>query len=59
MRFTRLILVLALFVLPRVSFAATIDPESLRVKHEKFVLPNGLTVLVHEDHSVPVVAVNV
>ena len=40
------------------STAATIDPETLRVKHEKFVLPNGLTVLVHEDHSVPVVAVN-
>ncbi|RDZ29246.1 M16 family metallopeptidase [Lysobacter silvisoli] len=34
-------------------------PESLRIKHEKIVLPNGLTVLVHEDHSVPLVAVNV
>ena len=35
------------------------DVEQLRIKHEKFVLPNGLTVLVHEDHSVPIVAVNV
>jgi zinc protease len=34
------------------------DVEQLRIKHEKFVLPNGLTVLVHEDHSVPLVAVN-
>ena len=35
------------------------DVEQLRIKHEKIVLPNGLTVLVHEDHSVPLVAVNV
>lgn len=34
------------------------DVEQLRIKHERFVLPNGLTVLVHEDHSVPIVAVN-
>ena len=34
------------------------DVEQLRIKHEKIVLPNGLTVLVHEDHSVPLVAVN-
>jgi zinc protease len=38
--------------------AATIDLESLRVPYERFVLPNGLTVLVHTDHSVPIVAVN-
>jgi zinc protease len=49
---------LTLFAASMTSGAA-IDPETLRVKHEKFVLPNGLTVLVHEDHSVPVVAVNV
>lgn len=30
----------------------------LTIKHETFVLPNGLTVIVHEDHSVPLVAVN-
>jgi zinc protease len=33
-------------------------PE-IEVSYEKFVLDNGLTVVVHEDHSVPVVAVNV
>jgi zinc protease len=37
--------------------AATQDiPE---IKYEKFVLPNGLTLLVHEDHKAPIVAVNV
>jgi zinc protease len=29
------------------------------VPYEKFVLANGLTVLVHEDHKAPIVAVNV
>ena len=29
------------------------------IAHERVVLPNGLTVLIHEDHSVPVVGVNV
>lgn len=29
------------------------------IPYEKFVLPNGLTVLVHEDHKAPIVAVNV
>ncbi|HWH40862.1 MAG TPA: pitrilysin family protein, partial [Usitatibacter sp.] len=28
------------------------------IPYTKFVLPNGLTVLVHEDHKTPVVAVN-
>ncbi len=29
------------------------------IAYEKFVLTNGLTVLVHEDHKAPIVAVNV
>ena len=29
------------------------------IKFEKFVLPNGLQVILHEDHSVPTVAVNI
>ena len=28
------------------------------IKYEKFVLPNGLTLLVHEDRKAPIVAVN-
>ncbi|HVR43002.1 MAG TPA: pitrilysin family protein [Thermoanaerobaculia bacterium] len=34
------------------------DRETFRIPHQKFVLDNGLTLLVHEDHSVPIVAVN-
>ncbi len=31
----------------------------VNVPFEKYVLPNGLEVILHEDHSVPIVAVNV
>src|SRR5207253_7711664 len=31
----------------------------LEIPYQRFVLPNGLTVLVHEDHKAPIVAVNV
>src|SRR5688572_9662533 len=41
---------------PRATSAAQGIPD---IKYEKFVLPNGLTVLVHEDHKAPIVAVNV
>ena len=49
---------LLLLALP--AFAQTkFDRSRFEIRHERFVLDNGLTVLVHEDHSVPVVAVNV
>jgi zinc protease len=31
----------------------------IEIPYEKFVLPNGLTLIVHEDHKAPIVAVNV
>lgn len=33
--------------------------EELEIPHEKFVLDNGLTLIVHEDHKSPIAAVNV
>jgi len=38
--------------------AARLSAQTLRVPYTTFTLPNGLQVLLHEDHSVPVVAVN-
>ena len=32
---------------------------SVNIPYEKFVLANGLTLIVHEDHKAPVVAVNI
>ncbi len=37
---------------------AKFDRSRYAVNYKKFVLDNGLTLLVHEDHSVPVVGVN-
>ncbi|CAN7176788.1 M16 family metallopeptidase [Massilia sp. LjRoot122] len=44
---------------PTTSAKTTIfDRKAYSIEHKKFVLPNGLTLLVHTDHSVPVVGVN-
>jgi predicted Zn-dependent peptidase len=37
----------------------TYDPNAIDVPFKKFVLPNGLRLIVHEDHKAPIVAVNV
>ncbi len=34
-------------------------PKPINVAYTMFTLPNGLTVILHEDHSVPVASVNV
>ena len=34
-------------------------PKPISVAYNMFTLPNGLTVILHEDHSVPVASVNV
>ena len=44
---------------PRASSVAAQAAAPLRVPYETFTLPNGLQVIVHEDHSVPVVSVNI
>ncbi|MCO4821537.1 MAG: insulinase family protein [Flavobacteriaceae bacterium] len=33
--------------------------SDINIDYEKFVLPNGLTLLIHEDHKAPIAAVNV
>jgi zinc protease len=33
--------------------------QDIRIPYEKFVLPNGLTILVHEDHKAPIVALDI
>ena len=54
MRFPgKLVFILALFA--STALCATLPA----IKVEKYTLPNGLDVVLHEDHSVPVVAVNV
>ncbi|MCU1273335.1 MAG: peptidase domain protein [Bryobacterales bacterium] len=45
-----------LLVITRLAFAQGADVE---IPYKKFVLKNGLTLIVHEDHKAPIVAVNV
>src|SRR2546430_1877369 len=44
-----------LLVYPSIRLSA----QALHVQYQTFTLPNGLQVLLHEDHSVPLVSVNV
>jgi zinc protease len=39
--------------------AAFAQTAGIDIPYQKFVLDNGLTVLVHEDHKAPIVAVNI
>jgi predicted Zn-dependent peptidase len=34
------------------------EESRLKIHYTSFVLPNGLTVILHEDHSIPAVAVD-
>ena len=46
-------------VLPAAASSVAGAPPTPDIAYEKFVLGNGLTVVVHEDHKAPIVAVNV
>ncbi len=45
-------------VLTPFLFACQLVAADVNISYERFTLPNGLTVLVHEDHKAPIVAVN-
>jgi zinc protease len=46
-------------LLPASLLAQPAAPAPLQLPYSQFTLPNGLHVILHEDHSVPVVSVNV
>ena len=51
-----------LFVLIAFSILATTRAQKIddiNIPYQKFVLKNGLTLIVHEDHKAPIVAVNI
>jgi zinc protease len=54
----RLVACLVLILLPAAAGAQDATPPALGVPHTLFTLPNGLTIIVHEDRSVPLVSVN-
>ena len=48
-----------LLVLFLIGFILQFGNAQLSVKYEKFSLPNGLTVILHEDHTLPVATCNI
>ena len=44
---------------PTRSPAQRAEPAPITIPYQRFVLKNGLTLLVHEDHKAPIVAVNI
>ena len=57
MRNSFLTAVAALWMAGAAHAAATLS--TIDIPYQKYVLPNGLTLIVHEDHKAPIVAVNV
>ena len=54
----------ALLAAPLTVAAATpaapaADFGPMRIDYTRHILPNGLTLIIHEDHKAPIVAVNV
>jgi len=47
------------FLIFLISFSTLANEGLPEIKYEKFTLPNGLRVIVHEDRKIPVVAVNI
>ena len=53
------LMMLAFLAFSNIVKAQDFNPESIDVPYTKFVLPNGLRLIVHEDHKAPIVAVNI
>ena len=57
-RFRQVLLLSALVAVASPSVTAFAQTARISVPYTRFTLPNGLVVILHEDHSVPLVAVN-
>jgi zinc protease len=58
MEFVVLFLVLAVVTSNSAQTSAQTKTKEIDIPYERFVLDNGLTVIVHEDHKAPIVAIN-
>ncbi|HEY3156363.1 MAG TPA: insulinase family protein, partial [Candidatus Eisenbacteria bacterium] len=43
----------------RAAAKETVKPPQVKLEFEKYTLPNGLEVILHEDHQLPIVGVNI
>lgn len=49
----------AIWAPPLLAVACATQARAQQVEFEKYSLPNGMTVILHEDHSLPVATVNI
>src|SRR5260370_36576231 len=54
----RAVFLLVLAVAGPVAAQTSASAPRIEINYTQFKLPNGLTVILHEDHSVPIVTVN-
>lgn len=63
MKISRIVIVFLLFsVISQYVFGQQkpyFNPDQINIPYTRYVLDNGLTLIVHEDHKAPIVAVNV
>src|SRR6266850_3276373 len=48
-----------LFRITAYSQSGLVNPDNITIPFQKYLLDNGLTLVVHEDHKAPIVAVNI
>jgi zinc protease len=48
-----------LFLMIAIVASGSAQTKEIDIPYERFVLDNGLTVIVHEDHKAPIVAINI
>jgi len=58
MKFAAAAAALAIAAPPAAAQTSAPPPPKIELQYTQFTLPNGLRVIVHEDHSVPMVTVN-
>jgi zinc protease len=59
MKLAAAILAALLLSVPALAQSPPPPPDAIQLPYTAFTLPNGLHVILHEDHTVPVVSVNV
>jgi predicted Zn-dependent peptidase len=58
-------IIITLFVIALIAISANgqksnyFNPDQIDIPYTRFVLDNGLTLIVHEDHKAPIVAINI
>jgi len=59
MKLTKILIIILTMATVNIMSGKTRPTNAIEIPYTKVILPNGLTVIVHEDHKAPIVSVNV